>query len=61
MAREGYQDLSEKEKEKKARIKATKNREILLRMKKKNREYDRKGYKNRPEDKKLRLVKYRKK
>lgn len=61
MAREGYQDLSEKEKEKKARIKATNNREILLRMKKKNREYDRKGYKNRPEDKKLRLVKYRKK
>lgn len=61
MAREGYQDRSEKEKEKKARIKATNNREILLRMKKKNREYDRKGYKNRPEDKKLRLVKYRKK
>lgn len=61
MAREGYQDLSEKEKEKKARIKATNNREILLRMKKKNWEYDRKGYKNRPEDKKLRLVKYRKK
>lgn len=61
MAREGYQDLSEKEIEKKARIKATNNREMLLRMKKKNREYDREGYKNRPEDKKLRLVKYRKK
>lgn len=56
MAREGYQDLSEKEIEKKARIKATNNREMLLRMKKKNREYDREGYKNRPEDKKLRLV-----
>lgn len=61
MAREGYQELSEKEIEKKARIKATNNREMLLRMKKKNREYDREGYKNRPEDKKLRLVKYGKK